>query len=213
MFEVERYHIDTKLLPNIELIPGSIRYIIGEYINLSDYKLEDIKIENLDYLYELFKVKFNNVTLTFSIECQKGHLKMAKWLYFRYKIEEYKIKDRTFLNTCQKGHLNVLKWLHDTFDVSIYLLSKLFINVCKCNHLHILKWLHDTFDNTDEDVLNMFYYSCEYGNLRIAKWLHNKFAITREDIFFIDNFWYLNALKINHPTVFSWLNQSFNQQF
>ena len=99
-------------------------------------------VENYDILNPNTRASYG-----FRIACNKGYLKIAKYLVEKFPLDSNKMirydskKWNAFRMACCNGHLNVVKWLVKTFRVDPHHCNEeAFSLACKNGHLNVVKY-------------------------------------------------------------------------
>lgn len=137
---------------------------------------------NLDKVKEIYKKSGVFAYNAFGQTCQKGHLKVGKWLW-KYNLTEHKIQEYfpniayIFFETCLKGHLEVAKWLWIIIknDINIFnnRIPHIFNTICVNGNLELARWYKSNLETKYNpfNYSDAFHYACINKNLQVAKWL------------------------------------------
>ncbi len=161
-------------------------------------------------LYEAMKICIEKNILdvswgedaAFTGACDKGHIKVAKWLYSHFDIDIYADDEKALVGSSYNGHLEIVKWLcsigtydeyHNGFCVAInngqdnilkFFRSRIniikvensnkFIELCKKGLLEeAIKMYNDTEVDIHYNNDDAFQWACESGHVEVAKWSYS----------------------------------------
>lgn len=173
------------------------------------YTLNFLPNKKPEFFFELFKdwakhgkleqmkciqmsMPINNILKLFNESCSCGHLHVAKWLHFTFKLSELCVASimPCFINACLYGHKIIAQWLTITFELKSQDVrteyKNTFLLCCCYEELDVVEWLFKTFDfcedkEIDQFILEIYEECCMEGRLNMIKWAHSTFKLN-EDI-------------------------------
>jgi hypothetical protein len=200
-------------------IPESVRYIIGDYINLLEYDLSDLSLNIIKEVFEYFKLNINTPKIQekFSEVCDNNQLEISKWIYTNHKIDSRKMCE-TFKKACINNQSKIVQWLSKVFYFNSHTLDDkkyIFQKVCDNENLEIIKLAYNKLGLKDilsgilgEEII--FFDACCNNKVEIAKFLYNKFYSIRSLNYEVITEYLPYACKYGNLKTAKWLVKEYN---
>lgn len=125
-----------------------------------------------DIMLWLLSINNNhNYQNAFNAACQRGHSKIAKYLFDNFEIQSV-VQNYAFRGACKEGHLDMAKWLWSKDNIYLHVYTKVNVideldnTIQKNEYGNLVEIIHH--QNTNCDVFEL---TCLYGKLDVAKWL------------------------------------------
>jgi hypothetical protein len=162
------------------IIDGLFQYIL-EFNDYVDYSIL-IKVNSLFREFILYETDYNDFIeickkshnndrkKMFFVEiCKKGKLKIAKWFYYYYSIDNSNYINYAFVMSCKNNHLELSKWLYSIGAYPLCWNYYPFYKSCINGHLEISKWLY-LFSTNETDTKEIIIKIIIRDHLNIIKW-------------------------------------------
>ena len=141
--EFSKYDLENPVLEWLMIKETRKDKEIKEKLSLDSLKIDQVDKDIIILYYLVDKTNQNK----FCWACEKGHLKVAQWLYSLGGVNIHSEDEKAFRVACKNGHLEVAQLLYSLGGVNIHIMDEsAFRLACKEGHLEIALWLYSLGD-------------------------------------------------------------------